>query len=90
MNVPLTIVHVQSPYVSQIFYCVDLGAASQEFWTQLDFVPQEMIVLQSTLHLPHIFHLCRLTHIKCATHNLRQIKMTTFTKYEPNFPEFTI
>ena len=29
-----TIVHVQSPYVSQIFYCVDLGAAIQVFWTQ--------------------------------------------------------
>ena len=24
-----TMVHVQSPYVSQIFYCVDLGAASR-------------------------------------------------------------
>ena len=30
----LTVVHVQSPYVSQIFYCVDLGAASQVFWIQ--------------------------------------------------------
>ena len=22
------------PYVSQIFYCIDLGAASQVFWTK--------------------------------------------------------
>ena len=84
----MNVVYVQSPYLSQIFYYVDPGEASQVFCTQF-----ALYLLETRIYitLPHILnYLCRLTHFKCATHSLHQIKIATFTKCEPNFPEFNI
>ena len=79
-----TMVHVQSPYVLQICYCVNLGAASQVLWTQ--FAGDKKWLFYNLHYIYLIFLICAgLTHFTCATHSLHQIKMATFTKYDLTF-----
>ena len=63
-------VHVQSPYVSQIFYCIDLGAASQVIWTQLAMHLLETRNVRFTIYITYSSSLQAYTFQMRATHSL--------------------